>query len=196
MEDATIQSLPAGDEVTHVFNPSHSCSTDNPGIQQTPQRDIIVNDNTQSEKQPVPNLSVNKKNEQSSHAWKKNMISLNEDIETGPSQAFQNEAGGSLISSPEVAMGTESTSVDALHNTKLFIPPSLNTPQHSTPLKINDNASLQSGNDPKNVSNVVNTLSQQQEPAIETRQESATSSSAVARLELHQPGSMLTPPGK
>ena len=121
------------------------------------------------------------------------MISLNEDMETGPSQVFQNEVGATVISS------SESTSVNALHNTKLFIPASLNTPQHSTPLKKSDQISTQSGSvpAPTNVSNEMDTLPEQQVATTAgTRKESATSSSAAPQLELHQSGSgMLTPPG-
>lgn len=121
------------------------------------------------------------------------MISLTEDMETGPSQVFQSEAGATVISSPE------STSVNALHNTKLFIPASLDTPQHSTPLKKSGQIATQSGSDPAatNISNEMDTLPEQQvTTTAETRKEStASSSSAAPQLELHQSGSMLTPPG-
>ena len=166
---------------------------DNPCTSQTTQSDAIIIDETRSDT-PVPSSSVGKSSEKSSQAWKKNMISLNEDMETGPSQVFQNEAGATVISSPE------STSVSALHNTKLFIPASLSTPQHSTPLKKSGQVTTQSGSDPAatNISNEMDTLPEQQvaTTAGMRKESTANSSSATApRLELHQSGSMLTPPG-
>ena len=176
----------------HIFNPPYSHPSDSSQARQNPQGDDIIIDGTQSDRL-VPSLSVGTAREKSSEAWKRNMISLNEDIETGPSQISQNEAGSSVTSS------SESTSVNALHNTKLFIPASLNAPQHSTPLKMSDQISTQSGSDSTstNVLNEMDTLPKQLgDTAAETRKESTPSSSAVApRFELHQHGSMLTPPG-
>ena len=179
----------AEDESRYIFNPPYTHLSDNPCTSRTPQSDAIIIDDTKSD-EAVPSLSVSKKNEKGSQAWKKNMISLNEDMETGPSQVFQNEAGGSVISPPE------STSDNALHNTKLFIPASLNAPQHSTPLKKSGQVSMQSGSDPATI-NVTDTLPEQHEATTtDTRKESTASSSAIApRLQLHQSGSMLTPPG-
>ena len=176
------------DESRYIFNPPYSHPSDNPCTSRTPQSDIIITDDTQND-DPVPSLSVSKKIENSSQAWKKNMISLNEDMETGPSQLFQNEAGGSMISSPEL------TAVNALHNTKLFIPASLSTPQHSTPLKRSDQISTQSGSV---TTNEMDTLPEQHDDTTAgSRKESTASSSTAApapRLE-HQSGSLLTPPG-
>lgn len=168
-------------------NPPNSCLADNSHMTHPPQSDvIIIDDGTQSEK-PMPSLPFSKKNEEIGQAWKKNMISLNEDLESGPSQAFQSD--GSAIITPE------STSVNALHNTKLFIPASLNTHQHSTPLKKNGSAPVQSGSESTktSASDGVGAFSEQQETTV--RKESTASSSVAPQLELHQSGSMLTPPG-
>ena len=175
-------------EARHVFNnpPSHSHSTD---TSQATQGD---GGGTKSEN-PSPSLSVSKQSSHSNQAWKKNMISLNDEMETGPSQVFQNEAGGPVISS------SESSSANTLHNTKLFIPESLTTPQHSTPLKKNDKVTTQSGSDPTDtvVTNEMDTISDQQESSAtsDNRKMSIAGSSAVPQLEIHQSGSMLTPPG-
>ena len=190
-DDASTQTMNTGDETGHNFHPSYSHSAGSSHTSQTTQSDVVVVDDKQNEK-PIPGSSVSKKNE-SSQAWKKNMISLNEDMETGPSRLFQNEVGGSRITA------SESATVNALHNTKLFIPASLSSPQHSTPLKNNDRVSTVSESGPikTSVSNERDVLSEQQESsAAEVRKESTTSSaSAVHQLELQPSGSMLTPPG-
>ena len=177
----------AEDETQHIFNPLHSHPSD---PNQAPQSDIIGD--TQSDN-PVPGLSISKKS--SGQAWKSNMIVLNDDAETGPSQLFQNEAGSSAMRS------TESTTVNALHNTKLFIPASLNSPQHSTPLKKNEQTPMHSGGDPStvNVSNEMDTLPEQHEATTSSARKEHTegcSATTLRQLELHhQSGSMLTPPG-
>ena len=177
------------DETGHVFNPSNSAGDFHSS--QKPQSDVVVEDGTENE-QPVPVSSAGKKNEKSSQAWKKNMIALNEDMETGPSRMF--EAGSASTINPSV-----STSSNVLHNTKLFIPGTLTSPQHSTPLKPSDKVTTQSESDPvrANVSSEMESLPEQQEHTVsEARKESTTSSSsAVPHLELHPSGSMLTPPG-
>ena len=179
------------DKTGHIINPSESSG--NSHSSQIPQSDVIVLEDGDTEnEQPVPASSVSKKNESSSQAWKRNMITLNEDMETGPSQVFQNEAGTSTISSPE------STSSNVLHNTKLFIPATLTSPQHSTPLKQNDKVPAQSKSDPTrtSVSSEMEIVSEQQGSTVtEVRKESTASSSAAPHLELHPSGSMLTPPG-
>ena len=179
------------DKTGHIINPSESSG--NSHSSQVPQSDVIVlEDGDTDNEQPVPASSVTKKNENSSQAWKRNMITLNEDMETGPSQMFQNEAGTSTISSPE------STSSNVLHNTKLFIPATLTSPQHSTPLKQNDKVPAQSKSDPTrtSVSSEMEIVSEQQGSTVtEVRKESTASSSAAPHLELHPSGSMLTPPG-
>lgn len=188
-DDASTQTMSTGDETGHNFHPSYSHSAGSSHTSETPQSDVVVDDK-QNEK-PIPGSSVSKKNE-SSQAWKKNMISLNEDMETGPSQLFQNEDGGSRITA------SESATVNALHNTKLFIP-ALSSPQHSTSLKNNDKVSTVSESGPikRSVSNERDVLSEQRESsAAEVRKESTTSSASVVhQLELQPSGSMLTPPG-
>ena len=186
--------MPHADDETrrHIFNPPYSHPSDSLQARQNPQGDVIIIDGTQSDR-PVAGLSVGTEREKSSEAWKRNMISLNEDVETGPSQLSQNVAGSSMMSS------SESTSVNALHNTKLFIPVSSNAPQHSTPLKTSDQISMQPGSDSTstNVLNEMDTVAVQcEDTTAETRKESTPSSSAVApRFESHPSGSMLTPPG-
>ena len=177
------------DETGHVFNPPNSAG--NFHSSQKPQSDVVVEDGTENE-QPVPVSSAGKKNEKSSQAWKKNMIALNEDMETGPSRMF--EAGSASTINPAV-----STSSNVLHNTKLFIPGTLTSPQHSTPLKPSDKVATQSESDPvrANVSSEMESLPEQQEHTVsEAGKESTTSSSsAVPHMELHPSGNMLTPPG-
>ena len=179
------------DKTGHIINRSES--TGNSHSSQIPQSDVIVLEDGDTEnEQPVPASSVSKKTEKSNQAWKRNMITLNEDMETGPSQVFQNEAGTSTISSPE------STSSNVLHNTKLFIPATLTSPQHSTPLKQNDKVPAQSKSDPTrtSVSSEMEIVSEQQGSTVtEVRKESTASSCAAPHLELHPSGSMLTPPG-
>ena len=140
----------------------------------------------------------------SSTAWKKNLIVLNEDTETGPSWAFQNDADTVLRPSTDSG-GTQSSSQSSnnslQHNTKLFIPTtSVSTPQHSsTPMKkqgSDDNLEVSPVQVEGDVTRKVATVqssSDQQEHAT-TRVEEKLSTSSTIRL--HQHGSMLTPPGQ
>ena len=193
-DDASTQTMASEDETGHVFNPSNS--TGDSHSSQKPQSDVIIVEDGTENKQPGPASSASKKNDKSSQAWIKNMITLNEDMETGPSQAFQSEAGSSSMINTPV-----STSSNVLHNTKLFIPGTLSSPQHSTPVKPSDKVSTQSesGSMRTNVlsSGEMEVLPEQREHTVsEARKESTTSSSsAVPHLELHPSGSMLTPPG-
>ena len=140
-------------------------------------------------------------NQNSSIAWKKNLIALNEEMETGPSWAFQNEAD--TVLGPPSDSGTQSSSQSSStnaqqHKTKIFIPAtSVSTPQHSTPVKkqgTSDNLEVISGQlqreDVTRKTETVQSSLDQQERTTRVEKGPMSSSSSI-----HQHGSMLTPPG-
>jgi len=140
-----------------------------------------------------------------STAWKKNLIVLNEDMETGPSWAFQNDADTVLRPSTDSGgsqLLSQSSNNSLQHNTKLFIPTtSVSTPQHSsTPMKkqgSDDNlevSPVQVEGDVTRKTATVQSSSDQLEHTTTRVEEKLTSTSSTVRL--HQHGSMLTPPGQ
>ncbi|XP_065889912.1 nuclear pore complex protein Nup153-like isoform X2 [Dysidea avara] len=137
-----------------------------------------------------------------STAWKRNLIVLNEDMETGPSWAFQNDAD--TVLRPTTDSGTQSSSQSSTntlqHNTKLFIPTtSVSSPQHSsTPVKkLGTDHNLEVSpvqverKDVTRKTETVQSSSDQQERTTRV-EEGPTSTSPTVRV--HQHGSMLTPP--
>jgi len=135
-----------------------------------------------------------------STAWKKNLIVLNEDMETGPSLAFQNDRDSVLRPSTDndLQSSSQSSTNTLKHNTKVFIPTTtVNMPKHSsTPVKKQgpgDNLEVLpvqvEGEDVTRKTAAVQSSAQQERT---TRVEESTS--ATVRLQQH--GSMLTPPGQ
>lgn len=139
-------------------------------------------------------------NQKSSIAWKKNVIVLNEDMETDTSWTFQNEAD--TVLGPAFDSGTQSLSQLSTntqqHNTKIFIcTTSVSTPQRSTPVKkqgTSDNLEVISGQlqreDVTRKTETVQSSLDQQERTTRVEKGPMSSSSSI-----HQHGSMLTPPG-
>jgi len=126
-------------------------------------------------------------NQKSSIAWKKNVIVLNEDMETDTSWTFQNEAD--TVLGPAFDSGTQSLSQLSTntqqHNTKIFIcTTSVSTPQRSTPVKkqgTSDNLEVMSGqlqreDIPRKTEKVQSSLDQQEFTVGVEKEPTSTSS--------------------